>query len=149
VLGDEAGGHAFECGEVETAAQVEFTTTRLPGIAGAGGGVEDAQGVLHGAPSAEEALVGGVVLGPDGPGGLVGCLGHRFWGGPFVLRRDVDRSTVAGPVCPSVGGVKVDPHEGRWDGWMGLIALGGIRTHLRPAPLVFVRDEPDARAAIG
>ena len=40
VLGDEAGWHAFERGEVEAAGEVvvEFGITRLPGIAGCGGG---------------------------------------------------------------------------------------------------------------
>ena len=116
VLGDEIGGHAFECGVVEAAGEIlQLGSARpgiaLPAVADGGGEMEGAQGVLHGAPVGEEALVGGVVLGR--PGGLVGRLGHQSEGSVGGAK---DRGLVRRwpePARPSVVNRKVGPNEGR------------------------------------
>ena len=147
VLGDEAGWHAFERGEVEAAGEVvvEFGITRPPGIVGGGGDGEGAQGVLHRAPPGEEALVGGVVLRAGGPGGFVGRLGHRSgvvpsWrAGLRTGSRWPDRRVLRWRAR------KVGPRAGRWDGWMGLVERGGKTTGLGSAATLFAAAPLESR----
>ena len=82
MLGDEAGGEAFQGGEVEVAGDV--TRGR-------------AQGVLHGARVGEEVLVRGVVPGVGGPF-LLSRHGGRFPGG----KDGGSRCRGAAPAGPSV-----------------------------------------------
>ena len=102
VLGDEAGGHAFQCGEVEVSGEVDG---------------HSAQCVGDGARVGEEALVGRVVL------RVVGSLPLARHGGssPWWEGR---RETAPRPRRRTFGGQAgmIAGDRGRRNGWMGLIS---------------------------